>query len=267
MAGTATEFTTQTVLTHRVFRLLLKAAGSAFNRLFDLILTTKQYPSSWKKADVVPTTKKGGATWRPVSLLSPLYVPHNVLVKSLQDHGVTGDLLELMSDYLRGRTQRVTVGGYYSEFSEVRSGVSQGSVLDPLLFIVAVNKLSNSVKCELFQYADDLVAHQVIGEAEDCQAFQECRDQLGENCREAELIKELELLKVASDSFAYVASALQIASKPFHEVLQQHKASTKVLRQIPKGARMLGSNQFDRGTVKLVAARSKRNGSRRGETL
>ncbi|GAV06447.1 hypothetical protein RvY_16438 [Ramazzottius varieornatus] len=114
-------------------------------------------------------------------------VPHEVLVRSLQDHGITGDLLDLMADYLRGRTQRVTVGGYYSEYSEVRSGVPQGSVLGPLLFIVAVNKLSVSVRCELYQYADDLVAHQVISKPEDCRAFQESLDQLGENCEEAGL--------------------------------------------------------------------------------
>ncbi|GAU91649.1 hypothetical protein RvY_03868 [Ramazzottius varieornatus] len=92
-----------------------------------------------------------------------------------------------MADYLRGRTQRVMVGGYYSEYSEVRSGVPQGSVLGPLLFIVAVNKLSVSVRCELYQYADDLVAHQVISKPEDCRAFQESLDQLGENCEEAGL--------------------------------------------------------------------------------
>ncbi|GAV06776.1 RvY_16707-1 [Ramazzottius varieornatus] len=95
-------------------------------------------------------------------------VPHEVLVRSLQDRGITGDLLQLLSDYLRGRTQRVTVGGYYSDDSEVRSGVPQSSVLGPVVFIVAVNKLSDSVKCELSQYADDLVANCVIGKPQDC---------------------------------------------------------------------------------------------------
>ncbi|GAU87698.1 LOW QUALITY PROTEIN: hypothetical protein RvY_00510 [Ramazzottius varieornatus] len=101
-------------------------------------------------------------------------VPHEVLIRSLQDRGITGDLLELMADYLRGRTQRVT--SYYSEYSEVRSGIPRGSVLGPPFFIVAVNKLSESAKCELYQYADELVAHQVIGQPEDCRAFQESLD-------------------------------------------------------------------------------------------
>ncbi|GAU92378.1 hypothetical protein RvY_04464 [Ramazzottius varieornatus] len=87
----------------------------------------------------------------------------------------------------KGRTQRVTDGGYYSEYSEVRSGVPRGSVLDPLFFIVAVNKLSESVECELYQYADDLVAHQVISKPEVCSAFQESVDQLVKNCPEAGL--------------------------------------------------------------------------------
>ncbi|GAV06541.1 hypothetical protein RvY_16509 [Ramazzottius varieornatus] len=74
---------------------------------------------------------------------------------------------------------RVTVEGYYSEYNEVRLGVPQGSVLGPLFFIVAVNKLSDHVKCELFQYADDMVAHHVIARPKDCQAFQKCLNQLG----------------------------------------------------------------------------------------
>ncbi|GAU92806.1 hypothetical protein RvY_04840 [Ramazzottius varieornatus] len=55
---------------------LMKAAGSALvyplTRLFNLILSKKQYPTSWKSADVVPVPKKGGATWRPISLLPPV---------------------------------------------------------------------------------------------------------------------------------------------------------------------------------------------------
>ena len=112
-------------------------------------------------------------------------VPHSVLVHSLQNHGVTGDLLSLMSDYLRGRRQRVVVNGFYSEFSDVRSGVPQGSVLGPLFFIVAVNKLSTSVDSQMFEYADDVVLYRIIVRQEDCQAFQTCLNQLGSNCTEA----------------------------------------------------------------------------------
>ncbi|GAV08611.1 hypothetical protein RvY_18276 [Ramazzottius varieornatus] len=55
---------------------LMKAAGSALvyplTRLFNLILSTKKYPTSWRSADVLPVPKKGGATWRRISLLPPL---------------------------------------------------------------------------------------------------------------------------------------------------------------------------------------------------
>ena len=238
---------------------LVKAGASSFIyplvRLFSLIVSTKQYPTSWKQADVVPVPKKGGATWRPISLLPPLSkifektiavqifsfleknhlltdrqfgfrakrstesqllhmvhqwsqalsekkevdavfldctkafdrVPHSVLVTALQNHGVSGSFLSLMSDYLRGRKQRVVVNGHYSEYSDVRSGVPQGSVLGPLFFIVAVNKLSSSVQSQMFQYADDLVLYRTIDKPEDCQKFQSCLNQLGDNCTEAGL--------------------------------------------------------------------------------
>ncbi|GAU92263.1 hypothetical protein RvY_04365-1 [Ramazzottius varieornatus] len=55
---------------------LIRAAGTSLSfslvRLLNLFLQTKQLPSSWKRADVVPIRKKGGATWKPISLLPPL---------------------------------------------------------------------------------------------------------------------------------------------------------------------------------------------------
>ena len=55
---------------------LIKAAGSSLIyplvRLFSLIMSTKQFPTLWKRADVIPNPKKDGATWRPISLLPPL---------------------------------------------------------------------------------------------------------------------------------------------------------------------------------------------------
>ena len=65
------------------------------------------------------------------------------------------------------------MNGFYGEFSDVRSGVTQVSVLGPLFFIVAVNKLSTLVDSHVFQYADDVVLYRIIDKPEDCEAFAE----------------------------------------------------------------------------------------------
>ena len=78
-----------------------------------------------------------------------------------------------MADYLKDRKQFVKVEGYKSEEYYTRSGVSQGSTLGPLQFLIMINDLPNVIsnaKCLMF--ADDLKLYLSVTEAKDCVALQ-----------------------------------------------------------------------------------------------
>jgi hypothetical protein len=89
-------------------------------------------------------------------------VPHRRLVKKITAYGIGGTLTNWIKSWLTGREQRVVVNQNQSEWCDVLSGVPQGSVLGPLLFIIYINDLDYSVANRLFKFADDTKISSVV---------------------------------------------------------------------------------------------------------
>ena len=105
-------------------------------------------------------------------------VPHSRLMEKLRQHGIGGKVLDLLRAWLSGRSQRVYVNGYYSTWKSVTSGVPQGSVLGPILFLIFINDLESVTTNLLFKFADDTKLIRKVGNSEDRDLLQHDLQQL-----------------------------------------------------------------------------------------
>ena len=107
-------------------------------------------------------------------------VPHGRLLMKIAYSGVDSGVVVWIREFLLGRRQRVRVGGHLSENVRVTSGVPQGSVLGPLLFLAYVNDISRSIDSTIRLFADDCVIYRKIINKEDIEKLQKDLDRLGE---------------------------------------------------------------------------------------
>ena len=94
-------------------------------------------------------------------------VPHERLALKLQACGIGGNILRWIQNWLKDRRQRVSIKGASSDWIKVESGVPQGSVLGPLLFVIYINDLEKDINSKVSMFADDTKLHAVVNKEED----------------------------------------------------------------------------------------------------
>ena len=107
-------------------------------------------------------------------------VPHNRLISKLRSHGIGEHLCAWIRDWLSDRQQRVVLNGEVSEWQNVTSGVPQGSVLGPTLFLIYVNDLESDLVSKVAKFADDTKLGGRVISSEDCNKIQDDLNKLSD---------------------------------------------------------------------------------------
>ena len=105
-------------------------------------------------------------------------VPHRRLLWKLEKVGVAGKILHWISDFLLGRYVRVQVNEALSEPTPMLSGVPQGSVLGPQLFLLYINDLPSALGLNCLLFADDVKIWAPVCSTDDADYLQSSLDRL-----------------------------------------------------------------------------------------
>ena len=99
-------------------------------------------------------------------------VTHKRLIKKLDHYGIRGQLIKWIESWLCGRTRTVVVNGPQSSPVTVTSGVSQGTVQGPLMFLLYINDIGLQITSELGLFADDSVLYWVVNNISSAKVLQ-----------------------------------------------------------------------------------------------
>ena len=135
---------------------------------------------------------------------------HKDLPYKLKSMGISGDLFNLLENYLSGRLQRVILNGQTSSWRPVLVGVPQGSILGPLLFLIYINDLPNKLKSNAKLFADNASQFTIVKDK------QESADVLN---------KDLSL--ISKWAFNWKMLFNPDTNKPAQEVLYSRKKKTQ----------------------------------------
>ena len=89
-------------------------------------------------------------------------VRHEGLVFKLKQNGISGSLLNIHEEFRRNRKQRVVLNGQTSNWENIHAGVSQGSILGPLLFLIYINDLAENLSSNPKLFADNTSLFSVV---------------------------------------------------------------------------------------------------------
>ena len=100
-------------------------------------------------------------------------INHSILLHKLKNFGIGGKVGKWISNFLLNRNQRVAINGFQSEPSQVISGVPQGTILGPVLFLIYIADITDKIThSKVASYADDSKVSKEIETEKDCESLQ-----------------------------------------------------------------------------------------------
>ena len=143
---------------------------------------------------------------------------HQGLLYKLKHNGISGNLLETLTDFLKDRKQRVVLNGQNSSWANVEARFPQGSILGLLLFLIYINHLPDNLSTNVKLFADNTSLFSVVHDIATSSSSSSSSSSCGLN---------YDLNRVREWAFQWKMSFNPEPSKQAQEVIFTHKLQKK----------------------------------------
>ena len=109
-------------------------------------------------------------------------VPHQRLLAKLKYYGIQGNLLSWITEWLTKRQQRVVLDNKASDYLPVKSGIPQGTILGPLMFLLHINDIDQNISSTIRLFADDCIMYRTVTTREEASSLQYDLDKIYDWC-------------------------------------------------------------------------------------
>ena len=194
-------------------------------------------------------------------------VPHKELLIKLHKCGVQGRIYQWIKNWLTDRQQRVVIGGQNSSWSSVISGVPQGSVLGPTLFIIYnINDIDINLNSYISKFADDTKLMSRADDSQYCAALQADLDSLAEWSSKWKMCFNINKCKVLHFGQQNLRTTYYLNGSKIEEsdmerdlgvmINNKLKAATQVSAAVKKANKVLGliSRTFEYKSEKVITS-------------
>ena len=191
-------------------------------------------------------------------------VPHQRLLYKVEKMGISGNVLNWIEAFLSNRKQRVSIRGKHSKWSNVLSGVPQGSVLGPLLFLIFINDIGVGLNSLFSIFADDSKIFHQANTVDDAELIQEDLNTLQAWCIKWKMdfnIAKCHVLHFGKKNSSYIyhlcGSPLNKVSeekdlgvlisedlKPYKNIQENIKKANKMIGMVRRTFSFLDKNMF-----------------------
>ena len=177
-------------------------------------------------------------------------VPHQRLAAKVKAHGIGGSIVAWIEEWLANRKQTVVVNGYTSDESTVFSGVPQGSVLGPVLFLIFVNDIDHGVTGHLLKFADDAKLFMALRDQDSALQLQQDLSMLSRWSKDWQMLFNVGKCSVVHFGYANSGAQYELEGEAIQTVQETKdlgvivheslKTSRQCLEAAKKANRMLG---------------------------